>query len=63
MKQQHRQILLDAARSIAMMVSRDESHMPPMSQETLEIHRKHLTNLENLLQCDLTEPNFKLEIE
>lgn len=61
MRQQHRQVLLDAARSIAMMISRDELRMPPMTQETLKIHRKHLTNLRELIQYDLREPNFNLE--
>lgn len=60
---EHRKILLDAARSIKMMLARDEMGMQKMTPEVVANHRKNLTELTNLLQCDLNEPDFKLELE
>jgi len=62
MTQTHRQILLDAARSIQMLLARNSARMEAMSPEVVKIHEQHLTNLKTLLQYDLTEPNFQLEI-
>lgn len=63
MTNEHRRILLDATRSIQMMLVRDEMGMPQMSPEVIEIHKKHLTDLKRLLQYDLNQPDFKLEID
>jgi hypothetical protein len=63
MTTEHRRILLDATRSIQMMLARDEIGMPQMSPEVVEIHKRHLTNLKSLLQYDLNQPDFKLEID
>lgn len=63
MTNEHRRILLDATRSIQIMLVRNEMSMPPMTPEVVEIHKKHLTNLTKLLQYDLNQTNFKLEID